>query len=261
MTLRRTAAVVLAAALALTAASGCSDDDPAAKEREQEHPDAPQARKLLLVDDDLPDGWTGVEHPNDPDHDKPGDRLFRCMGRPEPRKIRTTHQHAKDYSSGGGLGRGVTVATSGNYLVDASEVQADYDAAADETTFLPCFEDVAKTQVKEMLPPGVDIISLEIEKLDPPTSKVRSLLYRVTVMLDAPGEPLPMYIDEALLYEGRAETTMSFTGASDPFDAELQRTLIDTAAERLASTAGAETTTTTTGTVDTSTTTTAMGGG
>lgn len=182
-----------------------------------------QARALLIRADDLPNGWTS--RPPEPRTEQylQGVRdLAGCIGSANPDTAYAVQEAGDTYTQG---------AAVANSAVDVTRTMADYDrdvAAITGPKSEPCLGDSFK---KRLALEGLTV-DVAVERFEIAQHGDVSIGFHLTVRGTAKGQPLTIFGD--VLHYGRSGVSLAlvFLSAGKPFDASLQRSVVDRVTKR-----------------------------
>lgn len=194
-----------------TAATGGTDDQAV-------------VNRIVLKASDFPPGWKST--PAEPDADDSSDReLGECLGvqfaldRPEVESPEFT--------------RGELTQVSSSAELAASEEEAASELAALKgPKGIGCFTQLFDKALAEEAG-GVPFTPAVAEVREAPRAGDEALAVRLTTGITAPdGTTVAIYADFVFIRKGRAEISLSFINASQPFDAALAGSLTEKLASR-----------------------------
>jgi hypothetical protein len=229
----------------------CSDGDPEATPSSSTTTDAPttstststttttvvdpaadQARagELVLVTADLPSGWTvELAEPDDPS-DTSDEELAACAGAPDPNTTETATVHGSTFRMGGL----VSVSSTATFVKTLADAQADV-AAIEGDKFIPCAEaGLTKSLQAEFEGQEVVVESLRVSAIMVPSVGQETLGFRVEMRLSVEGDAQLFFTDLVFIADGRAELSLEFFRADQPFDPALRDELIGKVGDKLA---------------------------
>lgn len=180
--------------------------------------------RIVLKASDFPPGWTST--PAEPDAGDAGDKaLAECLGVPLPEN--RPEAESPEFSRGE-----LTQVSSSAELAATEEEAASEFAALEGPKANPCFKQQFDKALAEQAG-DVTFAPAEIEVLEPPTAGDEALALRLTTGISAPdGSTVAIYADFVFIRKGRAEISLSFINAGQPFDSALAGGLTQKLASR-----------------------------
>jgi hypothetical protein len=192
--------------------------------------DQARAGELVLKPGDLPAGWT-VEpaEPDDPS-DTSDEELAACIGATDPNATETAFVNGSTFHMGGGI----NVSSNASFVETVEDAQTDL-AAIKSDKFIPCAEAVF-TEFLQAEFEGQEVVvqDLQISPITVPSVGDETLGFRADLSLSVEGDVQPFVLDIVLILEGRAELTVEFFSAAQPFDPVLRDALIGKVGDKLA---------------------------
>jgi hypothetical protein len=182
--------------------------------------DTALAQKLVFVQADFPAGWTASPPTPDTAEDKANNKeVDACIG------TSGADAHSADVK-GNDFSMGPTTQVGSEAQVVKEEATYRQDVAAIKGPKLqPCLQTFltkALTKGVGSAPTSVQVSSLPVPSLGDVTVGLR-----ITAGITTQGQALTVYLDAVLMGRNRAEVTSTFLNVGQPFDAALQRTLLD----------------------------------
>jgi hypothetical protein len=177
------------------------------------------ARTIVLQQADLPAGWRGVAHSEDPVERARSRDLSICIGRGDPEATRSALVYGADLSMG--QNQVSSIATVVNTVADA---QADLDAVRSpkfSECVLASFRDDLRRQA-----PDARIEKLVSEPLPVESFGDGSVGIRLTADLVYPDRTDRLFADLIYISKDRATVSATFFSFEQPFPATLQQSLI-----------------------------------
>ena len=192
--------------------------------------DKTRAEALVLTQDDLPAGWTVKQPSPDDASATTHDELDACIGAPDPDTVESASVEGATFYMGGGT----NVTSSARFVQTAEDAQADF-AALKGDELLPCAEQAltagleAEFAGQEVVVEDVIVSSLTVSRVGEET-----LGFRAEVSLSIEGDVRAFFVDIVLILDGRAELSVDFFSAGEPFDPALQDDLVNKVGDKLA---------------------------
>lgn len=202
----------IAVLLAVTALGACSHKASAAS-------DGDRARRLVLVDGDLPEGFLSKEHTTDTPTKQGESALAACLHIPDPARGRTAEFVGRDFNRGTGLGA-QAVSSEAIYV----RRKADLDRAM-RVSHGNAFKDCVRTASQSVFTarsPTAHIDGITVADQPFPRYGSATAGYRVTTTFSAGGQTAVIYTDVVTYAKGRARVTATFTTVSTPFPASQE---------------------------------------
>jgi hypothetical protein len=174
----------------------------------------------VFVQADFPAGWTASPPTPDTAEDKANNKeVDACIG------TSGADAHSADVK-GNAFSMGPTTQVGSQAQVVKEEATYRQDVAAIKGPKLqPCLQTFltkALTKGVGSAPTSVQVSSLPVPSLGDVTVGLR-----ITAGITTQGQALTVYLDAVLMGRNRAEVTSTFLNVGQPFDAALQRTLLD----------------------------------
>ena len=224
--------LILIFVLALTACSG--DKKPGASGTSS--PDAAtadkaKAEKLVLVAADFPAGWTATPSTPDPDEDAQTRALALCAGASDPDLSESAQVDGPNVSKDN-----AQVSSSVSFVKTSADAQKDL-AAVKGSKLQKCVEDFGKKTLEEELESegsGATLESVKFDRITTPTYGDATVAFRLSATIAAGGERISAFQDIILILKGRAEISASFFDLGKPFDATLEKSLLEKLGAKLA---------------------------
>ena len=221
-------AMVLGLALAACGGGGGIDEDavgPApATGREG---DMARARTIVLQQSDMPAGWRGVPHTENPLERERARQLSLCLGRPEPGGTRSAIVYGPDLS----LGQ-TQVSSISTVLNTAEDARADLEAVR-SPKYGPClitaFTDDLRRQAPEARVEDVAAEPLPVESFGDGSVGVR-----LTANLVYPDRTEHLFADLIYISKERATVSATFFSFGQPVPATLEQSLVARMGNRIA---------------------------
>jgi hypothetical protein len=225
------------AAVCLVATAGCGggggggdDDDPLAGGPTTTRPttDDGTARTIVLQQADMPAGWRGTAHAEDPGERDRARRLSNCIGRPDPETYRSAIVYGPDLTMGQ-----AQVSTSATVLRTVDDARADL-AAVRGPRFNGClasaFTDVLAGQVQA----GGKLQDVAAEPLAVADFGDGSVAVRLSANLVLPDRTDRLFADLVYVSKDRATVSATFFSFGQPFPGTLEESLVSRMGHRVA---------------------------
>ena len=226
--------VVVALVLALVM-GGCGGGGGGATDEEVVGPppatgkeaDAATARTFVLQQADMPPGWRGVPHSEDPLERARNRELSICLGRPEPEGSRSTIVYGPDLSMGQ-----TQVSSIATVLNTVEDARADLAAIRG-----PKYGDCVVTALRDNLrrqAPDASVEAVTSEPLPVESFGDGSVGIRLTANLVYPDRTDRLFADLVYISKNRATVSATFFSFGQPFPATLEQSLVSRMGHRIA---------------------------
>jgi len=182
---------------------------------------------LVLVASDFPSGWTSQPsgQANDAEGKAAEDELSKCVG-VSGSDAEVATKDGDDFSQSAG----VQVSSAVNRVKDDATFRSDVAALKKSDKVTSCMKTTFADALKKLVP-GVS--EIEVSDLSVPRHGDVTVARRLTMSATVAGQQLKIYIDAVLMGKKRAELNQSFTSVGKPFDASLERALVNKVGGRL----------------------------
>ena len=190
--------------------------------------DAATARTIVLQQADMPSGWRGAAHSEDPREQERSRELSRCLGRPDPDSIRSAIVYGPDLSMG--QTQVSSIATVLNTVEDAT---ADLDAVRGPN-YGQCVL-AALTQSLRQQAPDARVEDASAEPLPVESYGDGAVGVRLTANLVYPARTDHLFADFVYISKNRATVSATFFSFVQPFPATLEQSLVSRLGNRIES--------------------------
>lgn len=193
--------------------------------------DKAKAEKLVLVAADFPAGWTATPSTPDPNEEAQGKELAACVGAVDPDVAESAEVDGPDIEKDN-----ASASSNATFVKTAAYAQTDL-AAIKGTKVEKCVEDFAKKALNEELSSngsGATLKSVDFDRVTTATYGDATVGFRLKATIAAGRQTLTAYQDLIFILKGRAEVSASFFNLGKPFDASLERSLLDKLGAKLA---------------------------
>jgi len=187
-----------------------------------------RAQKLVLVQADLPSGWTATPSKADTSETKATNKeLSTCVGT-SGEEAQSADVKGDDFS----MGQGTQVSSEAAIVKDEATYRKDV-AAIKGPKLQSCLQDFLNKQLSKAVgsAPG----SLQLTPLTVPTFGDVTVGKRLTASITAQGQTFNVYVDFVEMGKDKAEVTASFSNLGQPFDAGLEGSLLEKLGSKLGS--------------------------
>ncbi len=216
----RSVVTVLVLAMAACSGGGGGDEDAAVPAPATgKIADTAVARTVVLQQADLPAGWRGVAHSEDPVERARSRDLSMCIGRGDPEATRSALVYGADLSMG--QAQVSSIATVVNTADDARADLAAVRGPKFPDCVLAAFRDDLRRQA-----PDARIEKVASEPLPVEAFGDGSVGIRLTADLVYPDRTDRLFADLVYISKDRATVSATFFSFEQPFPATLQQSLI-----------------------------------
>ena len=220
--------VVLALAGAGCGGGGGTDDDavgPAPVTGQAG--DTARARTIVLQQADLPAGWRGAPHSEDPAEKARNRELSICLGRPDPDTYRSAIVYGADLTMGQ-----AQVSSSSTVLSTVEDARADL-AALRGPKYRGClvvaFRDLLQRQAPDARVEAVAAEPMQVENFGD-----GSVGIRLTADLVYADRTDHLFADLIYISKDRSTVSATFFSFAQPFPAALEQALVSRMGNRIA---------------------------
>lgn len=189
--------------------------------------DTATARTIVLQQADLPTGWRGAAHSEDPMEKARARDLSLCLGRPDPESFRSAIVYGPDLT----LGQ-MQVSSSSTVLNTVDDARADLAAVRG-----PKYGECVVTAFREDLTrqaQGARVEAVASEPLPVETFGDGAVGIRLTADLVYPDRTDHLFADLVYITKERATVSATFFSYAQPFPATLEQSLVSRMGNRIA---------------------------
>jgi hypothetical protein len=189
--------------------------------------DAALARTVLLLQADMPAGWRGAVHTEDPTERARAAQISACLGRPDPVTYQSTIVYSPDFS----LGQ-TQVSAIATVLNTPQDAKADLDAIRG-----PKYADCVSTAFRQDLQrqaPTAQVNLLSAENLPVQSYGDGSVGLRLTADLVYPDHTDHLIADLVYMSKNRTTVSATFFSFTQPFNQALEESLVSRMGNRIA---------------------------
>jgi hypothetical protein len=223
--------VVTATAMAMVACGGggggAADDPVGPAPAGGKAADAATARTVVLQQADMPAGWRGAAHSDDPAETTRARDLSLCLGRPDPETFRSALVNGPDLT----LGQ-TQVSSTATVLNTVEDAKADL-AAIGGPKYGPClitaFRDALRPQAGDARIENVGFEPIPVEAFGD-----GSVGMRLTADLVHPDRTDHLFADLIYISKDRATVSATFFSYNQPFPPALETSLVSRMGNRVA---------------------------
>ena len=223
----RSVVTVLALSLAACGGGGGESDDavgPAPATGKVA--DEAMARTIVLQQADMPSGWRGAAHSEDPRERDRARELSRCLGRPDPEGPRSAIAYGSDLSMGQ-----MQVSSIATVLTTVEDARADL-AAVRGPKYGECvvaaFRESLRQQAGDARVEDVAAEPLPVEDFGDGSVGVR-----LTANLVYPDRTDKRFADLVYISKNRATVSATFFSFHQPFPSTLEQSLVSRMGNRI----------------------------
>jgi hypothetical protein len=242
-------AIAVSATIAMilfsTGCGGSSKPSTAPDTPEQIKNDKAIAKTAVLKLSDLPTGYKGTPHVDNPSSDTPKPVLQKfatCADIPEAEAAELVNgtDDPSDAIANSPLfdqndaetGHSAQLENSVTIVRSSDEISDTFDYFATEET-LPCWEDLFRAGYKKDLDPGDSVRNLAVTTIDTGEIADKSAGLGVQGEVVGPAGSVMVYFDIYIAGTGRAGISLTAVGIGERVDTELALSLLKTVADRL----------------------------
>ena len=216
----RSVVTVLALSLAACGGGGGESEDPVGPAPATGRlADEGRARTIVLQQADMPPGWRGSAHNEDPRERDRARELARCLGRPDPEGARSAIAYGADLSMGQ-----MQVSSIATVVATVDDARADL-AAVRGPKYGECvvvaFRDSLRQQAGDARVDDVASEPLSVEDFGDGSVGVR-----LTASLVYPDRTDRLFADLVYISKERATVSATFFSFHQPFPPTLQQSLV-----------------------------------
>ncbi len=171
---------------------------------------------------DLPAEWAQSPAPDVVGTAGDDSRYGECLGRPDPKTVRTATKASDVFR----LGDGMIVSSTARTLPKETDARADFVALRGDRGPL-CLRQRLKNELDRRRPPGGVPSNVTVERLPGLEFGDETVAFRAT--LDYPavdGSPKMTYVDVVNVRKGTLELALTLSSTQQPFPSDLQRGLL-----------------------------------
>ena len=188
--------------------------------------DESRARTVVLQQADMPPGWRGSPHNEDPSERERARALSRCLGRPDPEQGRSAIAYGADLSMGQ-----MQVSSIATVVGTVEDAKADLEAVQGpryHECVIAAFEDSLRQQAGEARIEDVAAEALPVEEFGDGSVGVR-----LTASLVHPDRTDRLYADLVYISKERVTVSATFFSYEQPFPATLRESLVSRMGNRI----------------------------
>jgi len=210
---------LVAVAVAAVAATGllfgaCSSGNGAAKVA---------VKKATIELTDLPPGWSPSPAPDSVGTEGDDSRYGECLGRPDPKTVRTASQVSDEFRHGDGM----RITSRTQTMRNVAAAKADLAAQRGDRGPL-CLRQRLRNQVDRSAVGGDAPESVTVDRLPGLDIGDETVAFRATLNYPAgDAGPMTTYVDFVTARKGKLEVAMTFSSAQQPFPTDLERDVLN----------------------------------
>lgn len=189
--------------------------------------DEATARTIVLQQADMPAGWRGAAHSEDPLEKARSRELSFCLGRPDPETTRSASVYGPDLTMGQ-----TQVSSIATVLHSANDAKADLDAARGpkySECLIKAFGDDLRRQA-----PTASVEAVAGEPIPVESFGDGAIGVRLTANLVYPDRTERLFADLVYISKDRATVSATFFSFSQPFPSTLEQALVSRLGNRVA---------------------------
>ena len=185
------------------------------------------ARTIVLEQADMPPGWRGPAHTEDPNERARARQIAACLGRPDPETTRTAIVYGPDLSM-----ERSQVSSIATVLNTVDDARADL-AAVLGPRYGECVIAGFKEDLQRQVP-GATVQDAAAETLPVEAFGDASVGIRLTANLVYPDRTDRLFADLVYITKDRATVSLTFFSFDQPFSPALEQSLISRVGHRIA---------------------------
>jgi hypothetical protein len=189
--------------------------------------DTATARTIVLQQADMPPGWRGAPHSDDPIERARARDLTLCLGRPDPETTRSAIVYGPDFSNGQ-----MQVSSISTVLKTTDDALADLAAVRG-----PKYGECLVTSFRDDLTrqaPDARVENVASEPLPVASFGDGSVGIRLTADLVYPDRTERLFADLVYVSKDRATVSATFFSFGSPFPPALEQSLVSRLGHRVA---------------------------
>ncbi len=190
--------------------------------------DAATARTIVLRESDMPAGWRGVVHTEDPAERERARKLSACLDQPDPETIRSAIVYGPDLSRD--RSQVSAIATVLTTVEDARADLAGVRGPKYSGCVIAAFNDSVQRQAPDAVLRDVAAEALSVEAFGD-----ASVGLRITANLVYADRTDRIVADLVYMVKDRATVSLTFFSFDQPFPPTLQQSLVSRVGHRIAS--------------------------
>ena len=194
----------------LLAATACSKGSDTANPKR----DAAKAARLVLLPEDLPDGFAAREHKVDAAEKQSEDDLAACLHLPPASAVNDADERGKDFVRG--LGTESQSVRSAAFYAKSSAAVSSATRATRSQQFKDCVK-ATSAKLFTARSPSIQIDGLQVDDRSFPSYGDATTGYRLHTTISVAPTSLDLFADVVVYTKGRARVTATFTAVGKPF--------------------------------------------
>ena len=220
-------ALVLVVALAACGGGATDEDAVGPAPAGGRDADTATARTIVLQQADMPAGWRGAAHSDDPAERARSRELSLCLGRPDPEASRSAIVYGPDLTMGQ-----TQVSSIATVLRAVEDAQADL-AAVRGPKYGECVVAAFRDSLRRQAPDAsVEAVASEPLPVEPFGDG--SVGVRLTANLVYPDRTDRLFADLVYISKNRATVSATFFSFNQPFPSALEQSLVSRMGNRIA---------------------------
>jgi len=171
---------------------------------------------------DLPPEWSQAPAPDPVGAEGDDSRYSECVGRPDPKTVRTASHGSEEFR----LGDGMRITSIAQTMRDVAAAKADL-AARQGDRGVPCLRQRLRNELGRQSTAGSAPTSVTVERLPGLEFGDGTAAFRATVAYP-PGDsgPKTTYVDLVYVRKAAVEIAVTLTSVQQPFLADLERDVL-----------------------------------
>ena len=218
---------VLSVSLGACGGGGGKASDPVGTEGAGATADNATARTIVLQQADMPAGWVGAVHNEDPVETARNVEINLCLGRPDPTTYRTAIVYGPDFTMGMNQ-----VSTSATVLDTVADAKADLDAVQGPK-YANCIATAFREDVVHQSPVA-QVGQVMTEALPTQNFGDGSVGLRLSVDLVYSDHTDHLFADLIYISKNRATVSATFFSFNQPFTSSVEDSLVARMGNRVA---------------------------
>lgn len=189
--------------------------------------DTATARTIVLQQADMPAGWRGAAHTEDPGEKARSRQVAACLGRPDPEATRTAIVYGPDLSM-----NQLQVSSISTVVNSTEEAKADL-AAIRGAGYAECVLAAFRADLQRQAP-GATVQDAAAEALPVEAYGDASVGLRLTANLVYPDRTDRLFADLVYVTKDRSTVSVTFFSFNQPFPPTLEQSLVSRVGNRIA---------------------------
>ena len=229
------AAVLLVFAIACSGGTPTARSTPPATTSSPTKTEKERAQAIVLTSADLPAGWSGTPHADDPASKQFDRRIQACEGISP--SASTTDVFGDEFDM-----NQASIGSEVQFFTSAAVARADVESVNNSRIF-SCVRSVLVDELKAALAKegaqGAQVSRVSLVRMAIPRYADESAAIRLTATVTASNQSLRFFLDSLVARKGRIEAQASFFNIGGAFPTALERSLLAKMAARAVADGGA----------------------